>query len=61
MESYIFSGKLITGNDPAINFDLVKYITKILDYDGKVQGGLSLAYFHGKGETYQQDLCSWRI
>ena len=41
-----FSGNLSTGTDLAINFDLVKCITKINinnypNYNGKVQGGLS--------------------
>ena len=41
-----FSGNLSTGTDLAINFDLVKCITKINinsypNYNGKVEGGLS--------------------
>ena len=42
-----FSGNLSTGTDLVINFDLVKCITKINinshpNYNGKVEGGLSL-------------------
>ena len=41
-----FSGKLSTGTDPAINFDLIKWITKYiyiyLNYNGKMEGGRSL-------------------
>ena len=41
-----FSGNVSTGTNLAINFDLVKYITKInvnryQKYNGKVEGGLS--------------------
>ena len=41
-----FSGNLSTGTDLVINFDLVKFITKINInsypiYNGKVEGGLS--------------------
>ena len=41
-----FSGNANTGTDLAINFDLVKCITKIninryQNYNGKVEGGLS--------------------
>ena len=41
-----FSGNVSTGTDLAINFDLVKCITKIninryQNYNGKVEGGLS--------------------
>ena len=41
-----FSGNLSTGTDLAIDFDLVKFITKIntnryQNYNGKVEGGIS--------------------
>ena len=40
-----FSGNVSTGTDLAINFDLLKCITKnkysYLNYNGKVDGGLS--------------------
>ena len=41
-----FSGNVSTGTDLAINFDLVKCITKIninryQNYNGKMEGGLS--------------------
>ena len=41
-----FSGIVVTGTDLAINFELVKCITKIninryQNYNGKVEGGLS--------------------
>ena len=43
---HFFSGKLSTGTDLFINFDLVKCITKINlssypIYNGKLEGGLS--------------------
>ena len=43
---HFFSGNVSTGTDLAINFDLVKYITKIninryQSYNGNVEGGLS--------------------
>ena len=43
---HFFSGNVSTGTDLAINFDLVKCITKInmntyQNYNGKVEGGLS--------------------
>ena len=43
---HFFSGNLNTGTDLAINFDLVKCITKLNInsypiYNGKVEGGLS--------------------
>ena len=43
---HFFSGNVSTGTDLTINFDLVKCITKIninryLNYNGKVEGGLS--------------------
>ena len=44
---HFFSGNVSTGTDLAINFDLVKCITKINInryqnyYNGKVEGGLS--------------------
>ena len=40
-----FSGNVSTGTDLAINFDLVKCVTKnkysYLNYNGKLEGGLS--------------------
>ena len=42
---YFFFGNLSTGTDLAINFDLVKCVTKnkysYLNYNGKLEGGLS--------------------
>ena len=43
---HFFSGNVSTGTDLAINFDLIKCITKIninrnQNYNGKVGGGLS--------------------
>ena len=43
---HFFSGNVSNGTDLAINFDLVKCITKIninryQNYNGKVEGGLS--------------------
>ena len=43
---HFLSGNLSTGTDLVINFDLVKFITKIdinsyPNYNGKVEGGLA--------------------
>ena len=46
-EIWIFYGHVTTGTDLVINFDLVKCVTKTStnsypNYNGKVEGGLSL-------------------
>ena len=59
---HFFSDNLSTGTDLVINFDLVKYITKINinsypNYNGKVERGLSpkVKYRH------QEDVLPWCI